>query len=176
MNKRVNKREVSRFLDAWFAVRQFIQASNFNRFHQAGLSATQFMTLNLLPSNGDAVTMGELARGMNLKPSTVAQTVDSLEARNLLRRSRAEADKRIVHVCITEAGLELQNAASTQFRTQMARLLARLESERLSGLIDGLESLVQAMALDDPRMAMPAATAPHAVVPEAHNMRESRRR
>jgi len=29
--------EVTRFLAAWFAVRQFIQAANFNHFHQAGL-------------------------------------------------------------------------------------------------------------------------------------------
>jgi len=42
--------EVARFLDAWFAARQHIQASNFNRFQGTGLSATQFMTLNLLPA------------------------------------------------------------------------------------------------------------------------------
>lgn len=34
--------ETSRFLEAWVQVRQLVQAANFNRFHRAGLSATQF--------------------------------------------------------------------------------------------------------------------------------------
>ena len=81
------EQEVERFLAAWFAVRQWIQAANFNHFQKAGLSATQFMTLNLLPENGDKLSIGDLARRMNLKAATVAKTVDSLEARKMLART-----------------------------------------------------------------------------------------
>ncbi len=87
MKKKVSKAQVKRFLDSWLAVRQVIQAANFNRFQGAGLSATQFMTLNLLPSHGDGIAMGELARRLNLKPATVAKTVDSLEARGISEKS-----------------------------------------------------------------------------------------
>jgi DNA-binding MarR family transcriptional regulator len=145
MRRKVAKHEVTRFLDAWFAVRQFIQASNFNRFQGAGLSATQFMALNLLPPNSDGIAIGDLARRMNLKPATVAKTVDSLEARRMIVRSRGEADKRMVFVRITKAGLELQNAASSAFREQLAEFLTAMPEDQRDGLIRGLESLSLAM-------------------------------
>ena len=103
MRKRVSKAEVERFLVAWFAVRQFIQAANFNRFQGAGLSATQFMTLNLVPSGVSGLAIGELAQRMNLKPATVAKTVDSLEARGLVARARSAADRRSIEVTVTAA-------------------------------------------------------------------------
>ncbi len=148
MKSRVRKSEVTRFLDAWFAVRQFIQASNFNRFQRAGLSATQFMTLNLLPENGEGIAMGELARRMNLKPATVAQTVDSLESRDMLARFREPTDKRVVYVRITPAGAALQNAASAQFRSQIQELLSALDPAVRESLVAGLEGLVDAIAAD----------------------------
>lgn len=150
MRPKVRKGEVTRFLDSWFAVRQFIQASNFNRFQGAGLSATQFMALNLLPANGDGIAMGELARRMNLKPATVAQTIDSLEARKMISRARGDSDKRMIFVAITREGRDLQNAASSQFKRQLADLLAAMPGEERAGLIRGLEGLVRAMQTETP--------------------------
>ena len=36
MRRTVLKGEVTKFLEAWFGVRQFIQAANFNRFKAQG--------------------------------------------------------------------------------------------------------------------------------------------
>jgi len=141
MRKRVSKAEVDRFLVAWFAVRQFIQAANFNRFQGAGLSATQFMTLNVLPSDADGLAIGDLAQRMNLKPATVAKTVDSLEARGLVARTRNAADRRSIDVRVTEAGVKLQNAAHGQFQAQIEKLFEAMKPEERQGLIVGLESL-----------------------------------
>lgn len=79
---------IVRFLDAWLGARQIIQAANFNRFQREGLSATQFMTLNLLPVNKQGLTLSELAKRMNLSLATLAKTVDSLQARGMLARTR----------------------------------------------------------------------------------------
>ena len=144
MSRKGQNADAARFLDAWFAVRQYIQATNFNRFQGAGLSATQFMTLNLLPSNGEGIAIGELARRMNLKPATVAKTVDSLESRNLLSRVRTPEDKRVVHVLITESGAALQNAANGSVRTQIEGVFQSMTAQERSGLVIGLESLVRA--------------------------------
>jgi DNA-binding MarR family transcriptional regulator len=144
MPKKARSGEVTRFLNAWFAVRQYIQASNFNRFQSEGLSATQFMTLNLLPEGQGEISMGELARRMNLKPATVAQTVDSLEARKLLERVKRQSDRRMVLVKLTPTGAELQNAASHQFREQIGDLLTALAPDDRAGLIHGLEAFVRA--------------------------------
>lgn len=144
MAARGSKAEVTRFLEAWFAVRQVIQAANFNRFQGAGLSATQFMTLNLLPAGTGGLAMGELARRLNLKPATVAKTVDSLEARKLVTRLRDAQDKRVVTVQVTDAGAELQNAANGHFRLQIQKIFSGMEPGERAGLIAGLESVVRA--------------------------------
>ena len=136
--------EVARFLEAWFAVRQFIQAANFNRFQGAGLSATQFMTLNLLPATGQGIPIGELARRMNLSPATVAKTVDSLETRNMIARSKSPTDKRSVVITITPAGSKLQNAANSHFRRQIGEHFQSMLPEDRAGLIRGLESFIRA--------------------------------
>ncbi len=135
--------DVDRFLTAWFSVRQFIQAANFNRFQAQGLSATQFMTLNLLPEAGKGLAMGELARKMNLAPATVAKTVDSLEQRSLVTRFRSSADKRLVFVEITAAGSALQNNAQGHFRDGIQALFETMPSKHRQGLLLGLESLVR---------------------------------
>jgi DNA-binding MarR family transcriptional regulator len=144
-----NDPEVSRFLEAWLQVRQFIQASNFNRFQREGLSATQFMTLNLLPPTEQTLSMGELARQMNLAPATVAKTVDSLEARNMVVRTRSQDDKRLILVRITPEGTALQNSARGQFRDQITRLFRAMPGEARHGLVTGLEALVKAAAAAD---------------------------
>ena len=141
--------EIAKFLAAWLQMRQVIQAANFNHFQKAGLSATQFMTLNLLPETGESTSIGELARRMNLKPATVARTVDSLEARMMVARSRSTADGRLVLVRSTEAGRALQNAAAGNFRGQMSRMFQAMPASHRRALITGLESLVRAANLLD---------------------------
>jgi DNA-binding MarR family transcriptional regulator len=138
--------ELSRFLESWLGARQLIQSANFNRFQREGLSATQFMTLNLLPAEGAGMTLSELAARMNLGLATLAKTVDSLESRGMLRRTRSDQDRRKISISLTENGKVLQNAASREFRTHMAALFSTMTAQQRSGLVEGLEALVQADA------------------------------
>ncbi len=136
--------ETKRFLDAWMQVRQIVQASNFNRFQRAGLSATQFMTLNVVPKEG--MTLSELARKLNLSAATLNATVNSLEERKLLLRKRDPKDARKVILRATKHGEEMQNAASHEFHSFMSGLLARMSAANRKGLVAGLEQMV---ALND---------------------------
>lgn len=174
MKKETVKTEVTRFLDAWFAVRQFIQAANFNRFQGAGLSATQFMTLNLLPTDGTGLPIGDLARRMNLRAATVAKTVDSLEAREMVIRVRSDVDKRVVMVKMTPVGSDLQNAAQGQFQAQMKQLFHAMSPGERTGLILGLESLVRTATLQSGPLTGQFSHAPHASVPAKHSSQRSR--
>ncbi len=174
MSRGVEKDEVTRFLEAWFALRQFIQATNFNRFQKAGLSATQFMTLNLLPHNGDGITAGELARRMNLKPATVAKTLDSLEARDMIARLRSAADGRLVLVKITKAGIQFQNAAAGQFRNQLTALFEAMLPEERHGLLVGLQSLVRAASRGSTPVPSTLTREPDAAAPAKRSSRRSR--
>ncbi|MBS1859292.1 MAG: MarR family transcriptional regulator [Acidobacteria bacterium] len=148
---KVEDPEITQFLAAWLEVRQLIQAANFNHFHQAGLSATQFMVLNLLPEKGDGIAIGELARRMNLKPATVVKTVDSLEERGMLARKKSDGDRRLVLVQITDEGQRLQNSARGQFRRYISDIFSRIPGQDRRQLIKGLESLVQAAKREETR-------------------------
>ena len=166
----MNDGEIERFLGAWFRVRQVIQAANFNHFQKAGLSATQFMTLNVLPANRESLTIGELARRMNLKPATVAKTVDSLEARGMLARAKSADDGRLVLVTITRRGRNLQNAAAGQFRAHVSLLFEAMPAKDRAALVTGLESLVRAA-----ESSGPTTRDHHAEPPATRNSRRSPR-
>ena len=135
------KEETTRFLDAWMKVRQIVQASNFNRFQRAGLSATQFMTLNVVPKDG--MTLSELARGLNLSAATLNETVNSLEERALVSRKPDPTDARKVIIQATEKGEDMQNSASKEFHSSMSAILARMTKARRDGLLAGLEQMVE---------------------------------
>jgi DNA-binding MarR family transcriptional regulator len=132
--------ETARFLDAWMQVRQIVQSANFNRFQRAGLSATQFMTLNVVPKDG--MTLSELARKLNLSPATLNETVNSLEERGLVSRTPDPSDARKVIICATREGEEMQNSASQEFHAFISSLFARMSKTRREGLLAGLEKMV----------------------------------
>ncbi len=161
MSEPIEDAEVVRFLDSWFQVRQFIQAANFNRFHKAGLSATQFMILNLLPEGGTPLSIRELAQRMNLKPPTVVKAVETLEHRNMLQRGKDPSDGRVVLLQITSEGAKFQNAAAGQFREQIAGIFRAMPAEDREGLLRGLERFTDEAAKVTQQLEAPGeSTAP----------------
>lgn len=133
--------ETDRFLDAWMRVRQIVQAANFNRFHREGLSATQFMTMNVIPEEG--MTLSELARKLNLSAATLNETVNSLQERGLVSRSKNASDARKVDIRATAAGSAMQNQASAEFHGFMAELFSSMSRTKRAGLLAGLEEMVR---------------------------------
>lgn len=160
---------VVRFLKAWMATRQMIQKANFNRFQSAGLSATQFMVLNLLPTRGKGRTLSALAKQLNLGAATLTRTIDSLETRGFLTREKSDSDKRLVSLSLTAAGELFQNEASAEFRNHISERFRRISETQQKGLVDGLESLLAA----DSEVASLSADVVH---PERHSSRRSPRR
>jgi DNA-binding MarR family transcriptional regulator len=138
------KEETTRFLDAWMQVCQIVQASNANRFQRAGLSATQFMTLNVVTKDG--MTLSELARKLNLSAATLNETVNSLEERALVSRKQDPSDARKVIIRATERGEDMQNSASEEFHASMSALLARMSKTR--GRSKGVSIIPISMADD----------------------------
>ena len=133
--------ETTRFLDAWMQLRQIVQASNFNRFQRAGLSATQFMTLNVVPEEG--MTLSEIARKLNLSAATLNETVNSLVDRGLVIRTPDPTDARKVIINVTKKGEHMQNSASREFHGFMSGLFAKMSKTRREGLLYGLEEMVK---------------------------------
>ena len=73
------------------------------RMAQHGLTDAQWKPLWMLKI-GRATTAIELAREMDIDAGAVTRMLDRLEAKGLLERVRSEADRRVVHLRLTEAG------------------------------------------------------------------------
>lgn len=58
-------------------------------------------------ANGKAETAAELCRNAGCDTGSMTRMLDRLEQKSLIRRERSAADRRIVHLRLTEAGREL---------------------------------------------------------------------
>ncbi|WP_162601365.1 MarR family winged helix-turn-helix transcriptional regulator [Occallatibacter savannae] len=128
--------QAEQFLNAWFEVRQLIQALNLSRFKQEGLSATQFMVINVLNPAGPTTAV-ELAERLNVHPATIVRTLDGLEERKLIGRTRNVEDRREVHVTLTAKGRELQNSARGGVGRQIATIFCSMSETGRDALLAG---------------------------------------
>ena len=74
----------------------------------AGLTPTQYNVLRIL--RGDwpqGVACQEIARRMVTRDADLTRLLDRLESRGFVRRERQTDDRRVVHIFVTEPGLEL---------------------------------------------------------------------
>lgn len=121
---------------------QAVIGKTFGRFD---LNAASFDVLAALRRSGPPYrkTASELASGSLLSSAGVTFRLDRLESAGLIERQRDSDDRRVVHSQLTDAGLEVIEAAIAEHlegehrllagltereRTQLARLLAKLES------------------------------------------------
>lgn len=79
------------------------------RFHAAlvqhGLTFPQWMVLKALRRKG-RMTAREIAQSLEVTPANVTGILDRLEESRLVKRTRSEEDRRVVHVALTRKGLE----------------------------------------------------------------------
>jgi DNA-binding MarR family transcriptional regulator len=74
-----------------------------HQLESSDLTNAQWVPLFKL-SMGKASTVAELARECHLDAGAMTRLLDRLEAKNLCRRVRSVADRRVVHIELTEAG------------------------------------------------------------------------
>jgi len=80
-------------------LREQLEAS----FETAGMTFVQWATLILVRDN-PGTTPGEVCRNLRHDSGAFTRIVDHLEERNLLRRVPNDADRRSVHLLLTEDG------------------------------------------------------------------------
>ena len=104
------------------------------------LSFVQWLTLMKL-RDGKAATASDLCKSMHYDNGAVTRLLDQLEGRELLRRERSKADRRVILLKLTRAGekkltelipvvVDALNAALSDFSkvefTELSRLLNKL--------------------------------------------------
>jgi DNA-binding MarR family transcriptional regulator len=106
----------------------------------AGLSAGQYNALRILRGAGKAgLACREIGERMVTRDPDITRLLDRLEKRGLTARSRESADRRVITVRITAAGLRLLRPLDGAVARFVARQMGKLDSKRLRALIDALE-------------------------------------
>lgn len=121
------------------------------RLAARGLTTTQLGVLEALLHKGP-LGQRELGRKVLTSAANMTDVLDKLQARGLIARCRATADRRNVTVGLTEAGRALIEELFPRHAADIARAmggLSRVETERLGDLLRKLGQAAAAMPGDD---------------------------
>jgi len=127
------------------ALRRLIRATDLHSRHlekTVGLTAPQLLSLQILRQRGQ-ITVGALAREMNLSHATVTTVMDRLENRQLVMRTRSESDKRKVFVTLTEEGEKLLISAPTLLQQNFIRQFQDLQPWEQTMILSSLQRVAQ---------------------------------
>ena len=109
-----------------------------------GLGATDWKALGLI-AQGGPVTHGELREKLKLKPASVTNILDRLEAGGWIERRRSPHDGRSVVVTVNEARVgEMRERVFGPLMERMAEVYARYDSGELRLLADAFARIAHA--------------------------------
>jgi DNA-binding MarR family transcriptional regulator len=126
--------EQEAFLHLWRAYDR-LRALEEELFGQHDLTSQQYNVLRLLRAEhpGALPTLALAGRLVSRAPD-ITRMLDKLEARGLVQRDRLAGNRRVVHVGITVAGLDLLRALDGPVRACHARQLGHLSRTQLKDL------------------------------------------
>lgn len=106
----------------------------------AELTPTQYNVLRILRGLApQGVSCQEIAHRMITRDADLTRLVDRLESRNLVRRERQTNDRRVVHISITQPGLDLLNNLDPVVLKMNQLIFGAFPPDRLNDLIELLE-------------------------------------
>jgi DNA-binding MarR family transcriptional regulator len=87
-----------------------------------GLTYPQFELMNLIARRGDHLTPIQIAHALQMTPGAITNTLQRLEAMQLINVEPCEVDRRKKHVRLTPLGRQAYNRAMTAIRPRMEKL------------------------------------------------------
>jgi DNA-binding MarR family transcriptional regulator len=140
--------------DALAALRRIVRAIDTHSKRMVlrhGITGPQALLLkNLLERRAEAVTVGELAKRVNLGQATVTDILDRLEQRGLVTRTRSDADKRRVLIRATVAAAGVLRGASPLLEDSFAAEFNRLTPARRARIVDSLNQVAAMLGAPAP--------------------------
>jgi DNA-binding MarR family transcriptional regulator len=112
----------------------------FRSWLKGSLSLIHLHVLSVLEGEGP-LPMSHLAETLDVSVASTTGIISRMEERGLVERSHGEADRRVVLVRATPAGLAIFSDMTEQRRMALGRLLARLTDDELASLLIGLRAM-----------------------------------
>lgn len=116
--------------------------------HETGLTGPQLWVIKLL-DGASPMKVTELARRMYLHPATMVGLLDRLEVKGMVQRTRSDKDRRVVHVCATDLGLELVRNSPEAAQGLLVKGLEPLSDKKVKVISDGLEQIVKILGVQE---------------------------
>lgn len=105
-------------------------------FEPYGLSSQQYNVLRILRGAKKPITVSDIKSRMVEKTPNTTRLMDKLCAKELIKRSRSEADRRTVYSEITKTGLDLLAEIDKSNHTIATNLITEEEAKELNRLLD----------------------------------------
>jgi MarR family 2-MHQ and catechol resistance regulon transcriptional repressor len=105
-------------------------------FEPYGISSQQYNVLRILRGAKKPITVSDIKSRMVEKTPNTTRLMDKLCAKQLIKRSRSEADRRTVYSEITQTGLSLLAEIDKTNHTIATNLITEEEAKELNRLLD----------------------------------------
>lgn len=109
-----------------------------------GLALSEFKCLRAFHRE-TSLSVKDIACRMNLTSSRLTRIVDGLEEKGLVRREIHRDDRRVIHVVLTEKGLEATKVMVRETTDMHASILQNIEPTSRQAVITALEQLATAL-------------------------------
>ena len=119
------------------------------------LSLVHLNVLAVLESDGPLPMRG-LAETLDVSQASATGIVDRMEQRGIVERHRAEDDRRVVRVALTDEGRRLIAGMATERRDHLAMMLDHLTDDELEGFLHGARALHRARERFHQHLPQPA--------------------
>jgi DNA-binding MarR family transcriptional regulator len=113
------------------------------RIAEGIVSVSQLRVLVVVATRGP-LNLNGVADAVGVHPSNITRACDKLVAAGLLGRSESAADRRHLHLTLTEHGRRLIDSVMQHRRTAIARVLARMPTDERNRLAPALLSFADA--------------------------------
>ena len=137
--------------EALSALRQIVRGIDLESKRLAqrhGITRPQALILSQLLEARE-LTVGELARRVNLSQATVTDILDRLEKRQLITRTRSGADKRRVFVSPATAVAKIFQDTPALLETNFASAFKKLDPPEQRQIVDTLTRVAALLGTDD---------------------------
>ena len=109
-------------------------------FKPFGLSPQQYNILRILRGAKSPLKVQDIKSRMIDRSPNVTRLTDKLIEKALIKRLACKDDRRVVHIEITNKGLELLSQIPTTTNKKLTKQLSNEEAQQLSNLLDKMRN------------------------------------
>ena len=138
--------------DILVALRRIVRAVDLRSqelTRQHGITGPQLLVLRAVLRERNGLTVGELARSIELSQPTTTGIISRLEKRGLVVRERAADVRRMVRVKIADAGRQLVSNAPPLLQEQFMDQINGLPAWERSQMLATLQRIVSMLGADE---------------------------